>query len=111
MRTRKYRESVVKELFAKSGNVCTFPGCNCTLYDGNDEEAEGHICHIVGLKPGSIRHNPNMTEEELNDYDNLILMCPKHHEEIDSDEKQYTVDVLKKMKKEHEAEIARKVAD
>ena len=38
-------------------------------------------------------------------------MCPKHHEEIDSDEEKYKVDVLKKMKKDHEAEIARKVAN
>ena len=109
MRTRKYRDSVVKELFAKSGNVCAFPGCNCTLYDGDDEEAEGHICHIVGLK--DIRHDPNMTEEELNDYDNLILLCPKHHDIVDKDEDTYSVKKLKKMKKDHEAEIARKVAN
>lgn len=39
------------------------------------------------------------------DISNLILLCPECHKLIDSDVEKYTVEVLKKMKKEHEEQI------
>ena len=44
------------------------------------------------------------------DYDNLILLCPTHHRATD-DMSLYTVEVIKEMKREHEAQIQRRLCD
>jgi len=60
------------------------------------------ICHIEAAKEGGERYNPSMTDAERADYNNLILLCPQHHDET-NDEKIYTVEVLQKMKRDHES--------
>ena len=40
-------------------------------------------------------------------FDNLILMCGRHHDVIDADEKAYTVDRLLKMKAHQQSRVAR----
>ena len=47
-----------------------------------------------------------MSDIEVNDYDNLILLCPTHHTLIDKEDKIYTVEVLRQMKQEHEKFVA-----
>jgi len=90
----RYRGEVCdKELVIKEGNN------NVTLV--------GHECHIIGEQPKSARHVPNY--EGINEYDNLILMCPNHHRIIDDNENDYTADVLRKMKAMHEKSIAERL--
>lgn len=60
------------------------------------------MAHIEGENPGAARYNANMTDEERNNYQNLILLCPTHHTIIDKDESEYTVGKLKQIKKDHE---------
>lgn len=62
----------------------------------------GEMAHIEGENPGSARYNANMTGDERNSYDNLILLCPNHHTEIDKNPVQYPVDKLKQIKSDHE---------
>ena len=48
-----------------------------------------------------------MTDEQRNDFDNLILLCPNHHRLVDHLRPfDYPVDVLRKMKADHEARAA-----
>ena len=83
-----------------SGNQCAFPGCTRILV--NEKDALGsNICHIEAANIDGERYNPDMTDADRASFDNLILLCPHHHSETDDVEK-YTVDVLKKMKKDHE---------
>jgi len=63
----------------------------------------GEICHIKGEKPTSARYDPNQSPIERHAYENLILMCPTHHTVIDDDEVSYTVERLRQIKLEHEA--------
>jgi HNH endonuclease len=42
-------------------------------------EVLAEICHIYGLKPDSPRYVPGMTVEEVNAYENLLLLCPTCH--------------------------------
>jgi hypothetical protein len=99
---RNYTQSTIKKLFALSGNLCAFPGCNKRLV--NDKNAlDSCICHIEAAKPGGERYNPKMTNEERAGYNNLILLCPQHHAETNNIEK-YTVAVMKKIKREHESQ-------
>jgi len=45
-----------------------------------------------------------MSNQQRTDYDNLILLCPPHHDET-NDIDVYTVDTLSQMKKSHEREM------
>lgn len=97
-----------KILYAKSGNKCAFPGCNIILVD-NDTDIS-NICHIEGVNPGSARYNPSRKESQINDIDNLIVLCENHHRIIDQNSKIYTVEKLKEMKSKHEINIASKLS-
>ena len=107
MGKRNLSDRVRKELCAKSGNRCAFPGCPNNLY--SSEASVGEICHIEGLNPGAARYNPVLSEEEVNGIDNLILLCPLHHNMIDQNPEYYTVDLLKKMKREHEDNVQKQL--
>ncbi len=97
--------TTIKTLFALSGNVCgwndpeTQIGCEHALTDPSWEQVRAEICHIRGLRPTSTRYDPEMNDEERNGYENLILMCPNHHQLVDDLEpEKYSVDFLTEMK-------------
>ena len=69
-------KETIRELFAKSGNICAFTGCNRLMID-EDGTFIGQICHIEGVK--GERFNPKMTNEERRAPENLMLMCHEHH--------------------------------
>lgn len=96
-------EKTIKRLYAISQNQCAFPNCTARLVDSASGKVTGRICHIKGNRPGAKRYDPAQTEEERQSYDNLILMCPSHHDIIDNDEVTYPVERLKAMKSEHES--------
>ena len=96
------RDSVLKEITAKCGNLCAFPGCSQILYT-KDGEVFAEICHIEGVGgEGAPRYNPSLSEEYLRSAENLILLCKNHHGVVDGRPKKYTVDILRAMKERHE---------
>ncbi|MFZ1372205.1 MAG: hypothetical protein WAS01_00180 [Nostocoides sp.] len=67
----------------------------------------GEMAHIRGREPGSARHDPDY--QDVDGYPNLILMCPTHHTEIDNNGgKKFSVDLLLKLKKDHEERFAQR---
>jgi len=100
-----------KHLFALSGNKCAFRGCQQPLVDAASKKVTAKICHIKGNRPGAARHDASQTEEERQGFENLILMCPIHHDVIDADKEVYTVEILRKLKEEHEAKHGRQEAN
>lgn len=107
MNNRYIPTKIVKELYAKSGNCCAFPGCSKRLFE---DASVGAICHIQGVKPGSARYNPDLPEEVVNSFGNLILLCPNHHTLIDQREDLFSVKTLLKMKEEHERFVFQSIA-
>ena len=95
--------SVLKALFAKSGNECAFPGCTQPLINYK-KQFVGQLCHIEGALPGGERYNPNQTDEDRRSYNNLLLMCYPHHIET-KDVNEFPVASLKKIKSDHEAKF------
>ena len=91
---------VVRALFARSGNQCAFPDCVHTLVNAKNQFV-GEICHIEAASPKGPRYNSHQTDEQRRDYGNLLLLCHAHHVET-NDVSEYTTDVLKAIKKEHE---------
>lgn len=98
---RNYTNKTLKRLFGLSGNKCAFPGCNTVLVNQRNA-LDSNICHIEAANVGGERYNPDMTDEQRADYENLILLCRQHHDET-NDEAVYTVEVLKDMKRSHES--------
>ena len=101
MVSRSISKQIIKKLYAISGNQCAFPDCNEKLVTENGTVVS-EMCHIEGIALKAPRHNTTLTPEQTNDFPNLIVLCLKHHTIIDKEESSYTVDILKKMKQDHE---------
>ena len=99
---------VRNKLHLASGNKCAFEGCDKILTTENDAGHIAIICHIAGQNASGARYEANMSDEERNGYDNLIVLCPNHHAEIDNNPLKYTVEYLKNMKREHETRVRQK---
>lgn len=106
--TRSYTDKTIKRLFGLSGNQCAFPDCKKKLVNP-DNARDSNICHIEAKNKGGERYNHNMTDQERDDYPNLILLCIQHHDET-NDVQKYTVAKLKNMKQKHEMEIVEKIS-
>ena len=97
-------EPKVKDIMAKRvGYRCSNPNCR-DLTCGPKEEPTGTVnvgvaSHICAASPGGLRYDKNQTQEERKSIENGIWLCQTHGKLVDSDEKRYTVDILKKWKK------------
>ena len=98
--SRKVSEATIKQLFARSWNVCAFENCNNELVKENKVIWE--ICHIEWYSPKGPRYNKSSNDTERNSPDNLIIMCSNCHTLIDNDISTYSVEYLKDLKNKHE---------
>ena len=98
-------QKTLKVLFARSQNQCAFPGCKATIVDPRVDVVYGEACHIEGVEQGAARHNPQRDAGTLNDSENLILLCERHHKLVDSDPITYTVPFLRQIKAQHEQRV------
>jgi len=99
--------TVVKRLFAKSGNQCAIPWCHAPLVVEDHSIAE--ICHIRARRKGGPRYDSELTAAEKDDFKNLILLCPTHHTEVDKSPVKYSVDILTEIKEMHERESQKEI--
>lgn len=106
-----------KQILAmRSGNRCALSGCGREL--SQDDESGNpvnvaDVAHIAGEKQGSVRYDPDMTDNQRNHYDNLIYLCATCHRKIDaavSGEKDYPVERLLEIKEQHERKVEEGVA-
>ncbi len=93
--------TTIKRLFAVSGNKCAFSSCLLPIAETSGT-VTGEVAHIKGLNAKGPRYDKKQTEEERNAFQNLILLCSRHHTIIDSEVDEYTVKKLTKIKQEHE---------
>lgn len=99
----------IKKLFAASGGICAFPGCNTRLQDSISGALLGDICHIHAISKDGPRYAPTYPDDDLNEFDNLLILCPTHHRLIDQEPRLYTSTVLRSMKHQHEAFVVDKI--
>jgi hypothetical protein len=100
------------QVWSASGGHCCICKNNLIkdIKAGTEKSAQGEIAHIEGENDGAKRHNINQDEKARNSFPNLMLLCPSHHTEIDSDDITYTTEVLLKIKSEHEVWVNRQLA-
>jgi len=103
-KARKYKPSTVRRLDTLSCNQCANPECSRKLIAKDGETIISQICHIEAASPYGPRYNPQMSDDERRDFDNLILLCDECHSIIDNmaNKNKYTVKLLKEWKRKHE---------
>ena len=92
--------TTIKELFAKSGNVCAFPGCRHPVID-EQGNVVAQIVHIRGVRPGAPRFDESQSPEDRRQPSNLTIMCWGHHKATD-DEALYPTAKMAEIKASHE---------
>ena len=92
--------STLKKLFALSGNCCAFPGCTEKMID-EAGAVIGQVCHIEAANEGGQRYNYKQNDEDRRSFENLLVMCNKHHK-ITDNVQVYLVESLVKIKTDHE---------
>jgi hypothetical protein len=97
----------IKKLLLRSGNECAFPGCLEVLFN-DDNKLIAECCHIEAALPGGERYNYNQSDEQRRSYDNLLFLCHKHHIETNN-VNDYTVEILRKIKSDHENRFKEKL--
>jgi hypothetical protein len=94
-----------KILWVKAGGRCSI--CQVQLVtegtDTDDPSVFGEEAHIVGQSPNGPRAG-NISD--VDSYANLILLCRKHHKQVDDQRSYYTVERLREIKRKHEEWIA-----
>jgi hypothetical protein len=108
--SRKIGQTVRYALVASAGGRCEFRGCNRYLFGHSKTKAVGNFgnnAHIRAFSPDGPRAG---TAEEragvdLNELDNLLLLCEECHSLVDTDVETYTLDSLCVMKRDHEERV------
>jgi len=87
-----------KTLWVKAGGRCSM--CREQLVTGatddDDPSVFGEECHIVARSRGG----PRAAEiADVDGHDNLILLCRKHHKQVDDQRSYFTPERLKQIKR------------
>lgn len=97
-------------LVSRAGGRCEFRGCNEFLYSHpltGEAGNFGENAHIVAFREGGPRGDAPDRPVDIDDAENLMLLCRRDHKLIDDNEERYTVGELRTHKREHEARIKR----
>ena len=79
-------EKVKRRLWAASGGFCAKPDCHADLFPFFENGAITNIeelAHIIGQKKKGPRGNNSMPLNERDEFENIVLLCPKCHTIID----------------------------
>ena len=90
--------TTVKQLYG-TASFCAFPGCREPLFrSGVDGRPvlNSNVCHIKARREGGRRWDPEQSAEENFSFENLVLLCLRHHPEVDDPERleQFSVETL-----------------
>lgn len=118
MPSRNYSKRTLKLLWGLSQARCAYPECRELLIaHATDEDRAavlGEAAHVIAFSDLGPRPHSEMSEEERNDYENLILLCRNHHALIDAQPHTFAPDEVRGWKASHEAWVrdvfAREVA-
>lgn len=104
-------EKQIKILALRNGNRCSRAGCPQNLVveatQADDASLVGVIAHIKGENQGAARYDASLSPKQRNHASNLMFLCPTCHKIIDDQPNTYTVELLQKMKRDHESLVAR----
>lgn len=94
-----------KILWARSGNRCAYCRCELVLDRSTADDSEavvGDECHIIGQKVDGPRGMAIGSRNNLDEYENLILLCKTHHKLADDQPQKFNTEFLLSLKTVHE---------
>lgn len=99
-----------KMLWGKAGSRCA--KCKCELIEeghasADDQAIIGDECHISAQSPTGPRYDAELPPEQVDAYENLILLCAACHRLVDAQPGKYTAERLRQSKKDHADYIRR----
>jgi HNH endonuclease len=101
-----------KILWGMSGNRCAI--CRIKLViDPTEEDGEsvvGDECHIISSAVLGPRYSSEFPKENIDQAENLILLCKVHHKMADDQSETYTVNILKDIKANHHKWVEEKLS-
>ena len=95
-------------LYVRAGGKCEFAGCNQDVLENPLTRSTGNFgqaAHIVAFREGGPRGRGPGRPLDINVIDNLMLLCPQCHLEIDVHKDEYSRARLRRFKREHEHRI------
>jgi hypothetical protein len=95
----------IKKLWGLAAGRCSQPSCgiDCVKFFGADATVLGEMAHVIARQPKGRRGVPGGGS---NAYENLILLCPNHHTEIDkAPEGTFSIEILHQWKSAHERRV------
>lgn len=99
-------EKDIKKLWGLAAGRCSQPGCEqeCIRFlDSADPTVIGEMAHVIAKKPNGPRGQAEGGEDT---YENLILLCPTHHTEIDkAPDRVFPVELIHEWKRTHEERV------
>lgn len=99
-------EKTKRLLLSKCGGYCMNPSCNKNLFQlfesGKINSIE-ELAHVIARSTKGPRGKGKLTDRD--NYDNIIILCPNCHAEIDKNAEEYSTDKIYTWKKEHIAKI------
>ena len=98
----EFRKPTIEEIAKRAGNLCSNPECQRPTF-GPKEGEEGYInvgvaSHITAAAPGGPRYDSSLTSEERRHQLNGIWLCQIHAHLIDTDERAFPVETLRRWK-------------
>lgn len=96
-------------LLVLAGGRCEFHGCNKYLFRHHlthDENNFSEKAHVCAFSKGGPRFSSTL-KADVNDLENLMLLCPPCHKQIDDNPHIYSVEILRQYKRNHEDRIFR----
>ena len=91
----------IKKLYGLSAGRCSI--CKLILFESDAHI--GEMAHVIARSSNGPRGVGDL-DCERNSYENLILLCPNHHREVDGNPQAYPVGRLLSIKQEHEQFVA-----
>lgn len=110
---RGYADRDIKLLWGLAAGRCS--RCRCVVVaEGTTSDPHtivGEIAHIVAHGDHGPRSDPALQRADRDKYENLILLCPNDHTIVDKQDSTYTVDDLKRWKRDHERWVSERLRE
>lgn len=106
--SRKIAPAVSFGLVAAAAGRCEFPSCNKPLYEHpvtNEPGVYAERAHIVAFRERGPRGDDGLRPEDINSFENLMLLCQPCHKLVDDNPDRYPRADLEQFKAEHEDRI------
>ncbi|WP_165191615.1 hypothetical protein [Caulobacter soli] len=106
----EFSSSIVRALALRAAFRCSL--CDGPTVGPSDDgvmgvATTGVAAHICAAAPGGPRYDPLMTPSARGAFDNGIWLCANHASLVDRDVTTYTVEVLARLKRDHERRCRR----